>query len=724
MWDRFVNSICWDQTGELLLSGGDDKRVTIWKPSSHLPKLLSFDSGHKGNIYGARFAPDGDAVIATCSQDNTVKVHKLGPAGTRCTLTLWSHSDFVNAIEMHPRNPKILWSGSSDGSVRCFDLRQKSGYGTWFHESGIASGPCGPWGMQGFSRPDGRVEEWKGGSLLSCEKNVETKSVFAWPSKEEGIFSMSLDPLREQYFVTAGEGKYIRLYDIRKPPKIAPGDVGHVKKVAPAGLKYLSQITGVRYNFDGSKCLASCTGGDIYLVAIRENSQRIRAHQRFGARSSTLLTKPKSKSKSKSKSIASYTHRLRPRKRSREQTDHDPVTRPKQSYRSSYAITSPSVNPKLNPSDQSKSMTPNGHNMTVTTGTSCASMQRALTLGEKVCGSKVEAKHYKEDPGDEKVVLGDETMSTKHDGRDSDSRRRNGKGEQHHRESSLLPQGDHPPTNTDNGQNPMHTEQHQQEPGSDLDLDLDQDAEPEPEPESGQGLVDTDNLLLGVRVKRMYEGGLLSLSKRDYRRAIKLLKGAIGLSRNTEPAVSRAGMYMQRSRAKYHLVIDRKARLSERKRRETLSSALRDCERACVLAKGTDLEDEIRFSRARLLFHFGRFKEALAEAKLLLTLPAHKTSVPREAIGDLITSIHMVFKNQPEVVGAGGILSFKFEGNESPGRQSSFAFHSLINLPFILISKCFSLAFHSLMNLPFISSVSKHGHNVTVFRNMVKCYSV
>eukprot|EP00954_Amorphochlora_amoebiformis_P011183 875927-Amorphochlora_amoeboformis.AAC.1 len=88
----------------------------------------------------------------------------------------------------------------------------------------------------------------------------------------------------------------------------------------------------------------------------------------------------------------------------------------------------------------------------------------------------------------------------------------------------------------------------------------------------------------------MYEGGLLSLSKRDYRRAIKLLKGAIGLSRNTEPAVSRAGMYMQRSRAKYHLVIDRKARLSERKRRETLSSALRDCERACVLAKGTDLE--------------------------------------------------------------------------------------------------------------------------------------
>ena len=126
-----MNSIDWDKSGEVLLTGGDDRIISLWNPHANSKKLYDFNSGHTGNIFGVRFLSAQDLMIASCSQDTTVRIHKLGPTGTRCCLILHAHLDHVNEIQIHPRNDRLLWTAGSDGSIRCFDLREGSSCGSW-----------------------------------------------------------------------------------------------------------------------------------------------------------------------------------------------------------------------------------------------------------------------------------------------------------------------------------------------------------------------------------------------------------------------------------------------------------------------------------------------------------------------------------------------------------------------------------------------------------------
>lgn len=59
-----VNTLSWAQDGELLLSGGDDTTVLIWKlDQNNLTQEYPFVSravirtGHRGNIFSAKMLP-------------------------------------------------------------------------------------------------------------------------------------------------------------------------------------------------------------------------------------------------------------------------------------------------------------------------------------------------------------------------------------------------------------------------------------------------------------------------------------------------------------------------------------------------------------------------------------------------------------------------------------------------------------------------------------------
>mmetsp|Transcript_11672 Transcript_11672/g.16318 ORF Transcript_11672/g.16318 Transcript_11672/m.16318 type:complete len:846 (+) Transcript_11672:151-2688(+) len=292
--EGYVNAVDWNETGELLITAGDDKKVSLWRPHARKQLLLEFNTGHRGNIFGIRFLPSDDALIASCSQDNTVRVHRLGPSGTRCTLVLRAHTDHVNDIQAHPNAPKLLWSASSDGSIRCFDLREGSGFGSWFVDAGIVTELGGPWGGRGFE--PGRYADWKGGDLLACEVDVETRSVFAWPSTSEGIFSIALHPINDNYLLSGGCGKYIRMFDRRMPPKRVPGDHGYVAKFCPPNIPSQSQITSVSINHDGTKCLASYSSNDIYLMNLCK-SQRMTFASHIHANTSLSYSMPPKYSK-------------------------------------------------------------------------------------------------------------------------------------------------------------------------------------------------------------------------------------------------------------------------------------------------------------------------------------------------------------------------------------------------------------------------------------------
>lgn len=70
--DGCVNTICWNDTGEYILSGSDDTKLVISNPYSR-KVLTTIRSGHRANIFSAKFLPcTNDKQIVSCSGDGVI----------------------------------------------------------------------------------------------------------------------------------------------------------------------------------------------------------------------------------------------------------------------------------------------------------------------------------------------------------------------------------------------------------------------------------------------------------------------------------------------------------------------------------------------------------------------------------------------------------------------------------------------------------------------------
>lgn len=67
-----VNTVAFNSTGELLVSGSDDRQIMLWDWASEKLKL-SYPSGHSNNVFQAKIMPfTDDHKIITASADRQV----------------------------------------------------------------------------------------------------------------------------------------------------------------------------------------------------------------------------------------------------------------------------------------------------------------------------------------------------------------------------------------------------------------------------------------------------------------------------------------------------------------------------------------------------------------------------------------------------------------------------------------------------------------------------
>lgn len=67
-----VNTICWNDTGTLILSGSDDQKLLITDPFTG-KILVKYITIHRSNIFSAKFLPNSnDRGIVSCSGDGAV----------------------------------------------------------------------------------------------------------------------------------------------------------------------------------------------------------------------------------------------------------------------------------------------------------------------------------------------------------------------------------------------------------------------------------------------------------------------------------------------------------------------------------------------------------------------------------------------------------------------------------------------------------------------------
>ncbi|XP_076829582.1 DDB1- and CUL4-associated factor 8 isoform X2 [Brachyhypopomus gauderio] len=217
-----VNTLHFNPSGTRLASGSDDLRVVIWDWARRRAEL-EFDSGHKSNVFQAKFLPhSGDSNLAMCAQDGQIRIAELS-ATQRCknTKRVAQHKGAAHKLALEPDSPCSFLSAGEDAVVYGIDLR--------------------------LDRPANKLVVVKEG-----EKKV-------------GLYTIFVNPANTHHFAVGGRDQYIRIYDQRK---ISENDNGVLKKFCPFNLvssESKTNITCLVYSHDGSELLASYNDEDIYL---------------------------------------------------------------------------------------------------------------------------------------------------------------------------------------------------------------------------------------------------------------------------------------------------------------------------------------------------------------------------------------------------------------------------------------------------------------------------
>lgn len=169
-----VNTVHFNPTGDLLVSGSDDKTVIIWNWAAK-SKNTSFSSGHLDNVFQARIMPfTDDRTIVTSAADGQVRRALISENGEVSTKKLGTHRGRVHKLAIEPGSPHIFYSCGEDGVVQNFDLRSTS--------------PT---------------------KLFTCSSFSENKQ----PVR---LNSIVIDPRNPNYFAIGGFDEYARVYDIRR----------------------------------------------------------------------------------------------------------------------------------------------------------------------------------------------------------------------------------------------------------------------------------------------------------------------------------------------------------------------------------------------------------------------------------------------------------------------------------------------------------------------------
>ncbi|XP_070578975.1 DDB1- and CUL4-associated factor 5-like [Ptychodera flava] len=112
--------------GELLASGGDDKRVLVWnvqQATSNFSQPTVMKGEHHSNIFCLAF--DGsNKKIFSAGNDEQVIVHDIERGET---LDVFLHEDTVYGLSVDPTNDNVYASACDDGRVLIWDIRERSG---------------------------------------------------------------------------------------------------------------------------------------------------------------------------------------------------------------------------------------------------------------------------------------------------------------------------------------------------------------------------------------------------------------------------------------------------------------------------------------------------------------------------------------------------------------------------------------------------------------------
>ncbi|ROT81775.1 WD repeat-containing protein 22 [Penaeus vannamei] len=120
-----VNAIEFSKEGDLLVSGGDDRRVLLWNVDSALSgarRPRAMESEHSSNIFCLSF-DSSNSKIFSAGNDEQVIVHDLR---TGETTDVFLHREAVYGVSVNPSLDSVFASAGEDGQVLLYDMRESA----------------------------------------------------------------------------------------------------------------------------------------------------------------------------------------------------------------------------------------------------------------------------------------------------------------------------------------------------------------------------------------------------------------------------------------------------------------------------------------------------------------------------------------------------------------------------------------------------------------------
>nr|XP_032521050.1 DDB1- and CUL4-associated factor 5 isoform X2 [Danaus plexippus plexippus] len=127
-----VNAIEFSYNGELLVSGGDDRRVMLWQFGQavlNYGKPESMKALHLSNIFCLGITSDNQKIFSGGNDDRVI-VHDLE---SKSPLEVLQHQRAVSSLSIDPFNEQVVATAGNDGRLLLFDTRQS------VHESLVVS---------------------------------------------------------------------------------------------------------------------------------------------------------------------------------------------------------------------------------------------------------------------------------------------------------------------------------------------------------------------------------------------------------------------------------------------------------------------------------------------------------------------------------------------------------------------------------------------------------
>ncbi|XP_014229995.1 DDB1- and CUL4-associated factor 6-like isoform X1 [Trichogramma pretiosum] len=233
-----VNSICWNNGGDIILSGSDDQHLILANPYNY-QVLADFRTSHRANIFSAKFLPNcGDHRIVSCSGDGIILFTDLYKKAETFNCQFTCHSGTTYEIAVVPNEPHNFLSCGEDGTVRWFDLRIKE--------------KC---------------------SLARCEEDILI-------SCNRAVTAISVNPIMSHQVAIGRADSLVQIYDRRMLGTPTIGLKDSKAKIEPLhsftvpefeGNPY--RITSLSFSPDGHDVLVSYSSDHLYLFSMKDRGR-------------------------------------------------------------------------------------------------------------------------------------------------------------------------------------------------------------------------------------------------------------------------------------------------------------------------------------------------------------------------------------------------------------------------------------------------------------------